>query len=44
MLNPAPDFAGLDLTQLSPYAVQLWYDPSFWPDQATAAEALVLVE
>ncbi|MCS6883362.1 MAG: HEPN domain-containing protein [Oscillochloridaceae bacterium] len=43
-LNPAPDFTGLDLTQLTPYAVQLRYDPGFWPDQATAVEALALAE
>ena len=27
---------------LTPYAVQLRYDPGFWPDQATAHEALLL--
>ncbi|MCX7792282.1 MAG: hypothetical protein N2378_16735 [Chloroflexaceae bacterium] len=29
---------------MTPYAVQLRYDPDFWPDQATAAEALALAE
>jgi hypothetical protein len=32
MSDPA-DLAVCDLTQLTPYAVQLRYDSSFWPDQ-----------
>lgn len=32
--------AGVDLTRLTPYAVELRYDFEFWPDQATAEEAL----
>jgi len=43
-VNPAPDLAGCDLTQLTPYAVQLRYDSSFWPDQTTALEAIDLAE
>jgi HEPN domain-containing protein len=43
-LDPAPDFTGIDLTQLTPHAVQLRYDAGFWPDQATAAQALALAE
>ncbi|HEY3230227.1 MAG TPA: HEPN domain-containing protein [Roseiflexaceae bacterium] len=43
-VNPAPDLTGCDLTQLTPYAVQLRYDPSFWPDQTTAQEAIDLAE
>ena len=42
VLKPAPDFTGLDLTQLTPYGVQLRYDSSFWPDVATAQEAINL--
>lgn len=37
-----PDLTGVDVTILTPYAVQLRYDPGFWPDQATAHEALTL--
>lgn len=44
VVSPSPDFAGIDLTQLTPYAVQLRYDAGFWPDQATAQEALDLAE
>ena len=47
-LNPppfkAPDLTGLDLTQLTPYAVQLRYDPEFWLDQSTATEAIKMAE
>jgi HEPN domain-containing protein len=43
-LDPAPDFGELDLTLLTPYAVQLRYDPGFWPDQATAYEAVTLAQ
>lgn len=43
-VNPAPDLTGCDLTQLTPYAVQLRYDSSFWPDQTTAQEAIDLAE
>lgn len=40
--SPAPDFADAELIVLTPYAVQLRYDPEFWPDQNTAREALGL--
>lgn len=40
--NPAPDLSSVDLTILTPYAVQLRYDAGFWPDQATAEEAITL--
>ncbi|MFV9507359.1 MAG: HEPN domain-containing protein [Oscillochloridaceae bacterium umkhey_bin13] len=39
---PAPDFSNIDLTILTPYAVQLRYDPGFWPEQDTAREAVDL--
>jgi hypothetical protein len=41
-VNPAPDLAGCDLTQLTPYAVQLRYDSSFWPDQVRTAVLTVV--
>ena len=31
---------GLDLAELTPYAVQLRYDFEFWPDRTTAEQAL----
>lgn len=34
----------LALSTLTPYAVQLRYDPSFWPDVATAQQALDVVD
>ncbi|NCC37229.1 MAG: hypothetical protein EOM24_35255 [Chloroflexia bacterium] len=40
----APDVAAINLTILTPYAVQLRYDASFWPDHATAHEAVMLAE
>lgn len=43
-VSPTPDLTGIDLAQLTPYAVQLRYDSSFWPDQTTAQEALDLAE
>jgi HEPN domain-containing protein len=42
LVTPSPDFTDMDLTILTPYAVQLRYDADFWPDQATAQEALTL--
>lgn len=39
---PAWPLAGLDLTQLSSYAVEVRYDFEFWPDRQTAQEALGL--
>lgn len=38
----SPDLSELDVTILTPYAVQMRYDPEFWPDQVTAQEALDL--
>ena len=35
-------FGDLDLTELTPYAVQLRYDLEFWPDRETAENALNL--
>ncbi|RRR69708.1 MAG: HEPN domain-containing protein [Candidatus Viridilinea halotolerans] len=43
-VNPAPDLADVNLTILTPYAVQMRYDADFWPDQATAQEAIDLAE
>ncbi len=43
-VQPTPDLTGINLTILTPYAVQLRYDASFWPDQATAQEAITLAE
>jgi hypothetical protein len=34
----------MDLSSLTPYAVQLRYDMGFWPDQATAQQALAILE
>lgn len=34
----------VELTQLTPYAVQMRYDPDFWPDVATLQEAIALAE
>jgi len=34
--------SGLDLTDLTGYAVELRYDAEFWPSQSTAGEALEL--
>jgi HEPN domain-containing protein len=39
---PAWPLAGLDLTQLSSYAVEARYDFEFWPDRQTAQEAVAL--
>jgi hypothetical protein len=39
-----PEFAGLDLTEITDYAVAVRYDLEFWPDQKTAAEAITLAE
>ena len=39
---PAWPLAGLDLTQLSSYAVEVRYDFEFWPDRQTAQEAIAL--
>jgi HEPN domain-containing protein len=34
--------AGADLTNLTPYAVEMRYDFDFWPDHQTALEAIQL--
>jgi HEPN domain-containing protein len=39
---PAWPLAGLDLAELSSYAVEARYDFEFWPDHRTAQEALEL--
>ncbi len=39
---PAWPLAGLDLTQLSSYAVEVRYDFEFWPDRQTTREAITL--
>ena len=33
-----------EIAVLTPYAVQLRYNPGFWPDQATAQQALAMVD
>jgi HEPN domain-containing protein len=38
------DIGDLDLTQLTDYAVLTRYDFEFWPDRATAAEAVTVAE
>ena len=42
--EPNWSFTEEDLTELTPYAVQLRYDFEFWPDQETAEQALHLAE
>jgi len=37
---PAWPLAGLDLAELSSYAIEVRYDVEFWPDRWTAQEAL----
>ena len=39
---PAWPLAGLDLSELSSYAVEARYDFEFWPDRQTAEEAVGL--
>jgi hypothetical protein len=36
--------AEIDLTELTPYAVQLRYDFDFWPDQETTRMSVELAE
>jgi HEPN domain-containing protein len=43
-LLPLSEFATLDLTELSGYAVELRYDADFWPERDTASEAVALAE
>ncbi|MBE7472228.1 MAG: DNA-binding protein [Anaerolineae bacterium] len=39
-----PKFAGIDLAQVTDYAVAVRYDFEFWPDQGVAAAAVTLAE
>ncbi len=41
---PALVLDRMELSTLTPYAVQLRYDMGFWPDQATAHEALATAD
>lgn len=43
-LEPWPELASFDLTDLTAYAVELRYDAEFWPPQPTAADAVTLAE
>ena len=43
-LTHPPVLTDLDLTLLTPYAVQMRYDAKFWPDQVTAEKAIYEVE
>ena len=43
-VEPALILDRMELSVLTPYAVQSRYDMGFWPDQATAQQALVSVE
>jgi hypothetical protein len=39
-----PQLVGIDLTQVTDYAVAVRYDFEFWPDQMLAAAAVALAE
>ena len=43
-LVPALQLTGVDLVELTPYAVQLRYDFEFWPDRETTEQALHIAE
>jgi HEPN domain-containing protein len=43
-VQPLPELAEIDLTEVTDYAVAVRYDFEFWPDQETAAEALNVAE
>ncbi len=43
-VRSAPDFGGIDVALLTPYAVQLRYDAEFWPAQSVAHDAIDLAE
>lgn len=43
-LSPRPDLSTVDLSELTPYAVQLRYDFEFWPDPETAEHAVEVAE
>lgn len=42
-VEPALVVDRIEIAVLTPYAVQLRYNPTFWPDRATAEEALAIV-
>jgi HEPN domain-containing protein len=39
-LDPSPDFGRADVTELTPFAVEMRYDFEFWPSRDTGQEAL----
>ena len=43
-VQPALILDRTELSVLTPYAVQLRYNPDFWPDQAQAQQALATVD
>ncbi len=43
-VEPALQLDRMELSALTPYAVELRYDIAFWPDQAIAQQALAMVE
>lgn len=42
--GPPPQLAALDLTEVTDYGVLVRYDLDFWPEETTAADALLLAE
>jgi HEPN domain-containing protein len=43
-LTRSPTLTGIDVTLLTPYAVQMRYDAEFWPDYPTAGEAMKVAD
>ena len=41
---PEMKIDGMDLAEITPYAVELRYDFEFWPDRQTAEQALEIAE
>jgi HEPN domain-containing protein len=41
-MDEAPDLSAVDVTELTPFAVELRYDFEFWPSHDTAQEAFAL--
>jgi HEPN domain-containing protein len=41
---PQIKIAGMDLAEITPYAVELRYDFEFWPDRETAEQAVQIAE
>ncbi len=41
---PAFTLTDVDVSELTPYAVELRYDAEFWPNEATAEEALATAQ